>query len=432
MATTKVDVYTKIAADLVIPGRGTTIQNAIVIIKNQIIDYIGKDDDTYSFTSDHVSEYKVAVLMPGLWEAHAHFFGTTNIAMKRHQEFMQCIAIEPSELAITRCAQQAKMALNAGYINVREVGGYGVYLKTLINEGTIVGPNIYPAGKALSQTAGHGDHHNMPLSYSCKCVQWSKLCDGVDECIKSVRQNIRLGADVIKIMASGGAATIIDPIHITQFNRDEWKAIINEANRNEMVVAAHAHGSDAIARCIELGVTTIEHGTGLNDDLAKKMVDKGCCLVPTRWAGDYMLRQMGTVSSAPDKLIQAVEASKRSLKCAIKHGVTIVAGTDVGMVGDTWGDNAKEVQFYVDAGMTPLQAIECITANGPLCVGEHKCPLKGQIKVGYVADIIALSSNPLTNLSVLQNEKNIGMIWKGGSLVKNYWFNKSEAMKAKL
>ena len=98
-------------------------------------------------------------------KVHAHFFGTTNIAMKSHTEFMQCMAIEPSELAVTRCAAQAKMALNAGYINVREVGGYGTYLKKLINEGTIPGPTIYPCGKALSQTAGHGDHHSMPLKY---------------------------------------------------------------------------------------------------------------------------------------------------------------------------------------------------------------------------------------------------------------------------
>eukprot|EP00483_Globobulimina_turgida_P001557 UN01559 len=181
-----------------------------------------------------------------------------------------------------------------------------------------------------------------------------------------------------------------------------------------MVVAAHAHGRDAIARCIDLGVTTIEHGTGLDEDLAKKMVEKHCCLVPTAWVGDFMLGQLGTMSSSADKLITVVENSKKALKCAIKNGVTIIAGTDVGIVGDNWGANAKELQLYVDAGMSPLQAIECITANGPLAVGTHKCPLKGQIKVGHVADLLAVSSNPLNNLSILQNEKNIGMIWKAG------------------
>eukprot|EP00483_Globobulimina_turgida_P006026 UN06036 len=119
-------------------------------------------------------------------------------------------------------------------------------------------------------------------------------------------------------MASGGAATIIDPMHVTQFNTDEWKAIINEANRNEMVVAAHAHGRDAIARCIDLGVTTIEHGTSLDDDLAQKMVRKKCYLVPTAWSGDFMLGQMDTVSSSPDKLIKAVENSKKSIKMCNK------------------------------------------------------------------------------------------------------------------
>eukprot|EP01084_Bolivina_argentea_P123693 219192_1 len=416
------DTFQTIHANIIIPGRGDPIKNGIVIIKNNLIDYVGKDNSTYIYTSQNQTSYSVPVLMPGLWEAHAHFFGTTNIAMKNHSEFMQCLAIESSELAVTRSAQQAKMALNAGYINVREVGGYGVYLKKLINEGTIEGPNIYPCGKALSQTAGHGDHHNMPLQYSCNCIQWSKLCDGVDECIKAVRENIRMGADCIKMMASGGAATIIDPIHITQFNINEWKAIINEANRNQMTVAAHAHGRDAIERCIELGVTTIEHATSLDDNLAQKMVEKGCYYVPTIWAGEFMLNRLDSVSSDISKLITAVENSKKALKCAIKNGVTIIAGTDVGIVDDVWGNNAREIQLYVDAGMTTLQAIECITANGPLSVGRYKCPLKGQIKVGHVADILGLSSNPLDDLSVLQNEKNIGMIWKGGKIVKNYWY----------
>ena len=109
---------------------------------------------------------------------------------------------------------------------------------------------------------------------------------------------------------------------------------------------------------------------------------------------------METISSDPQKLITAVENSRKALKCAIRNGVTIIAGTDIGMVGDKWGSNAQEVELYVKAGMTPLEAIECIMANGPLAIGKYRCPLKGQVKVGYVADLLGVAKNPLSNFNL--------------------------------
>ena len=337
--------------------------------------------------------------------------------------------MEQVALAVARSAKLATDALNCGFTSLRECGGYGLYVKQLIDEGVIQGPHIYSAGKALSITGGHGDSHNFPLNFVC-CPhngsngKWSSICDGCDQCLFAVRNNIRNGAKLIKIMSSGGIATIADPLDIPQFNSDEIQCIVRECKKNNMIVCAHAHGRDGIEIAIQNGVYSIEHGTFLDDDLAKKMVKNGCVLVPTRYIMEYLAKDDSKLSEQGKiKLKNAIEAHRNSIKCAIRHGVTICAGSD--LIFDNWGDNALELKYYVDAGMSELEAIECATANGPLSLGNplvnKNIPKTGQIRKGYVADLIAIinGKNPLKDIAVLSKPDNIGMVWKSGVIVKN-------------
>ena len=203
------------------------------------------------------------------------------------------------------------------------------------------------------------------------------------------------------------------------------KAIIDECDRNEMIVAAHAHGAHAIERNIRMGVHSIEHATSLDDRLAQMMKEKGCVYVPTQWIGPFLLKDgMDSISSPPQKLIDAIQKAQNALKVAIRNGVTICAGTDIWY--DQYGNNIKEIQYYMDAGMNILDAIQTMTANGPLSLSKHgpgtwKAPKSGQIKVGFDADIIGLQKNPINNLNVLYKPQNIKIVWKGGKIVKNIY-----------
>ena len=191
-----------------------------------------------------------------------------------------------------------------------------------------------------------------------------------------------------------------------------------------MIVCAHAHGREGIEIAVENGVYCIEHGTFLDDTLAKKMVEKGCILCPTRYIMEYLAMDDSKLSKQGKiKIKNAIDAHRNSIKCAIKNGVTIVSGSD--LIFDNWGENALELKYYVDAGMTELEAIECATANGPLSLGNplinKNIPKTGIIKKGYVADLITIinGENPLTDISCLSVPNNIGMVWKSGVVVKN-------------
>eukprot|EP01084_Bolivina_argentea_P157414 274320_1 len=424
--------YQRISADLIIPGTGSPIRNGIIIIKDNIISYVGSATSAPNIDCDPqlIKCIKVPIIMPGLWDCHVHFLGITKIAASLHKgDQTDIIATTPAAIAVGRSMKQLQTAINFGITSVREVGGYGLYLKQLINEGSIIGPNIYSAGKMLSITGGHGDFHKFPLSFMCQLCSTdniTNLVDGTSECLKAVRTNVRNGADIIKIHATGGVMSVNDALDSRQFSDEEIKTIVSEAARSGKIVAAHCHGREGIKACVENGVYTIEHGTCLDDALAKKMKEKNIILVPTRFIAEYFnlaMKRMGNENNLNEKskkkAISSIERSRRSLKIALKYDVKIAMGTD--MFVDNWGENAKELEYYVDAGMSELEAVETATCNGPLTLGKYMNVKSGQIKEGYDADIIALKYNPLDNIKVLQKSKNILMVWKGGKIVKNIW-----------
>ena len=318
-------------------------------------------------------------------------------------------------------------AIQLGYTSMRDCGGFGCEVSKAIDDGGIIGPNVYSAGSYLSQTAGHGDTFALPpgdaiLNLGISSVQagyWgsgvSVLADGVDECRRAVRLQIRRGAKCIKVMASGGVTSRDDDPRNAQFSADELAAIVDEANRMGRGVAAHVHGKPGILAAVKAGVTTVEHATFADDECIRLFKDKEIIYVATRTIVASILETggEGIPKSTWEKAKLINESHLRAYKAAVKSGVTIALGTDTppGL------PKAKELQYAVEAGMSNLDAIRAATANGPLTLGGM-APKSGQIKVGYDADILGVLANPADDVKVLQEKQNIAWVWKGGKLFK--------------
>ena len=352
--------------------------------------------------------------MPGLWDCHGHFLGARTANLEE-------VAVTPTAVAAARAAKDAEVALRAGFTSVREAGGLGVHLARVIDEGLIAGPSIYAPGAILSPTGGHGDLHGMPLRWITDFGHRDgsmRLCDGVPECLKAVREQLRLGARVIKVCASGGVMSEVDdPIH-QQFSDDELRAIVDEAGRADRIVMAHCHGKPGIMAALRAGCRTIEHGTYLDEEAAAAMRDAGAVLVPTRLIVERLLLFKDRVPPYAFAKLEAIaDRHRQAIAIAHEAGVTIGLGTDIfGSGPDTpvpWGINAMELKYLVDAGLTPLEAIEAGTAIGPMTLGPQ-APMAGLLAEGYDADLIALAANPLDDITVLSEPQNIIQVWKHG------------------
>jgi imidazolonepropionase-like amidohydrolase len=287
------------------------------------------------------------------------------------------------------------------------------------------GPAIYAAGAILSTTGGHGDLHNYPLSWVEQFSQHDgtlRLADGVAECMRATREQLRRGAKVIKVCASGGVLSELDdPLH-QQFTGEELRAIVEVAGLADRVVAAHCHGKAGIMAAIGAGVRTIEHGSYLDDEACDAMLETGTMLVPTRTIVEDILTHLNEVPPyAAAKLTALAETHAESIQRAISRGVVIAMGTDIGLTGmdlpNSWGMNGSELPYLVALGMTPLQAIASATAIAPRTLGPQ-APRSGQLAEGFDADFITLDSDPLADISVLAKPEHITGVWTRGRRVK--------------
>ena len=356
--------------------------------------------------------------MPGLWDCHGHFLGSRFFDLARLPQ-------ESIALRAARSARDLTNALNAGITSVREVGGLGVHLARAVAEGILDGPAIYAAGAILSTTGGHGDLHCYPLSWVTDFGRQDgtlRLADGTAECMRAVREQLRAGARVIKVCASGGVLSEVDsPIH-QQFTAGELRTIVEIAALADRVVAAHCHGKPGIMAAIEAGVQTIEHGSYLDEEACDAMLAHGTILVPTRSIIEDILTHLGEVPPyAAAKLTALAGTHADAVRMAIARGVPIAMGTDIGLTGmdlpNSWGHNGSELVHMVTLGMTPLQSIAAATAVAPQTLGPQ-APRSGQVAAGYDADILTLDADPLTDISVLAQPAHITGVWTRGRQVK--------------
>ena len=411
---------TVIFASLLIPGDGEPQENQMVVSQGTAIIWVGPQARLPSKYAG-LQQFNVPVLMPGLWDVHVHFFGTGFGPNAVDMHFTD------QTQAGVRCARSAYDFLMSGYTSVRCMGGYGAEVGRVIDEGLIPGPHIYAAGAALSQTAGHGDVFQLPLAtvddhnnvrYPSVCI----IADGLDECRKAVRANIRRGAKVIKVLASGGVISRDDDPIYQQYSDEELALIVSEAKRMGRSVAAHVHSKAGMLAAIRAGCRSLEHGSYLDEEVAAKMKEAGTIYVPTRTVVEVSLQNRDRLTPEQRaKLDKIVPFADKAYRTAIRSGVTIAFGTDCdGVPGGprSPGQSALELKYGVKFGLTPLQTIKCATVNAVLTVGAQAPPRTGQIREGYDADMIAVQKNPLEEIDVMLEVSNISHVWKSGKLWK--------------
>jgi imidazolonepropionase-like amidohydrolase len=408
----------RLEVDVLIPGSGEPIADGCVVLDGAVIRYAGPAGAAPTTPGAVVVRAKAA--MPGMWDCHGHFMGLV-------APDLATVATTPPALMAMRVARDAATVLDAGFTSVREVGGFGVWLRAAIEEGTVRGPSVYAAGAVLSPTGGHADLHMFPLEWVCDLadrVGILRQCDGVAECLRAVRLQLRVDARLIKICASGGVMSQVDhPVH-QQFSSEELRAIVEEAGRADRVVAAHCHGKPGIMAALEAGVKTIEHGTFLDDEAADAMRERDAILVPTRLIVEEFLAH-GAASGMPDyalaKLQAIADRHLTAISLAHERGVRIALGTDVAgsspRTPARWGQNAQELGYLVRAGLSPLEAIEAATATAPLTLGPQ-APRSGLLAEGFDADVLALSEDPSVDVSVLAAPANVTHVWRAGVLAK--------------
>ncbi|KAH8881453.1 amidohydrolase [Thozetella sp. PMI_491] len=417
--------YTIIKAGLLIPGDGEPIENAALVVEDKLIAWVGPQADIPAeYTTRNHRGFSVPYLMPGLWDVHVHCGGVspdTDVP-----GYVGFITTHPAS-AGARLTRGLWESLQRGYTSIRDVAGYGCELSQAIDDGSIVGPNIYSSGACLSQLAGHGDVFQLPVGDVLSTLGVSKphpghystgmttLVDGVDECRRAVRMQIRRGAKVIKILASGGVMSRDDDPLNAQFSPEELDVIVSEAKRQRRGVAAHVHGKDGILAAVNAGVTTVEHVSFADQECIDLIKENDVIYVATRQVVQMLLDTGGV--GLPKQIWEKAQLCGAmhltAYKLAIAAGITFAMGTDTPP-----GENqAVELDYAVQAGLSSLEAIKAATANGPLAVGPQAAK-SGQLKAGYEADLIAVTENPVADVKVLQDKEKIKWVWKGGKLYK--------------
>jgi imidazolonepropionase-like amidohydrolase len=352
-----------------------------------------------------------ATLLPGFIDAHTHLDGQfQKDYYKAFYDQMLRFPVEQSHTA----ALYAKRTLEAGFTTVRNVGAsdwQDIGLRNAINKGVIPGPTMITAGHAIGSTGGHCDQSPFPPDVIQPVGPLEGVCNGADECRTAVRDQMKWGADVIKICASGGVLSEADPVDVPQLTPAELDAIMSEAHAWKRKVAAHAHGDLAAKLAVEAGVDSIEHGSFLTEATLKLMKQKGVYLVPTRMAVYWIDREAATYPpKIQEKARAAAAAHGAMLKMAIKLGVPIAFGTDAGVYPH--GMNAHEFALLVEQGMAPEAALLSGTREAAKLLGVDA--QVGTLEAGKMADVVAVRGNVLKNIAATEQPV---LVMKHGEVV---------------
>jgi imidazolonepropionase-like amidohydrolase len=356
-------------------------------------------------------------LMPGLIDSHVHAI---------HSEVnIRAMEALPLTLITARAATRLRAMLDRGFTTVRDTGGADWGIKTAIETGHITGPRLYIAGQSIGPTGGHSDSRrrtSFKFNGECQCCNGlqfkSAVADGADEVRKSAREQMRQGADHVKIMMSGGVASPYDPLDSLQFSDGEVSAAVEEATAFGRYVCAHAYSAEAITRAARLGVRTIEHGNLIDDASAKAMSGKGMFLVAnlvTYYAMKDRAAQFGMSGESLAKNELVLQGGLKSLEICKRHGIPVAYGSD--LLGELHWDQSKEFTIRQEV-VSPIEIIRSATTVG---ADVLRMPGKvGTLQAGAFADAILVDGNPLKDLALLGDQgKHLALIMKAGQLHKN-------------
>ena len=402
------------AARMIDGNGGAPISNAVIVIVDNKITGVGAAGSVPVPANARLVDLGDVTLLPGLIDAHTHVIGRV---LGDPDNDMALVKDFESFAAILGVIH-ARETLQAGFTSIRNVGAWGRFddmaLRKAINEGWIEGPRIETAGHALGMRGGHCDENGLRPGLIDRGIE-DGIADGPDQIRAAVRYQIKYGADVIKTCATGGVLSEGDAVGATQYTFEELKALVDEANKLERKVAAHAHGTEGIKLAVRAGVASIEHGSFLDEEGARLMKQHGTFLVPTLSAAEGVERAAKTgvlKGLRAEKALAAAAAVRHAIKLAVTTGVPIAFGTDAGVVPH--GTNGHEFQLLVEwGGMSNMDAIVAATRNASKLLGWDNN--LGTLSPGKWADIVAVSGDPLKDI---KNMEKVVFVMKNGVIYK--------------
>jgi imidazolonepropionase-like amidohydrolase len=391
------------AARLIDGTGGAPISHPVVVIQGDRITQVGAG--LAAPAGAEVIDLGGATLLPGFIDCHTHVTGQPgeNFYVDRFKR-------SPIDSAVMAHVY-AWRTLEAGFTTIRNVGAeeyVDIALRNAIERGDVPGPRMRVSGLALSATGGHGDLNGYSPYLSFK--MFSGIADGVDQIRKVVRTNIRQGADVIKVLATAGVLSEEESEGAPQYSQEELNALVEEAHMWDRRVAAHAHGAEGIKRAIRAGVNSVEHASFIDDEGIRLAKEKGTYLVMDIYNDDYIMseyKKRGYPDTILEKERKVGRTQRENFKKAWGAGVKMAYGTDSGVYPH--GDNGKQFAKMVEWGMTPMQAIQAATTWAADLLGWSD--RVGSVQAGRFADLVAVTGDPLTSISVLERPE---FVMKGG------------------
>ena len=392
-------------------AKGKTYENKTIVVSGTKIEAL-LDGFVSGTAADKTIDLSKQVVLPGFIDLHVHIEHESN-----PKTYMERFTENEADVAFGSTIY-AKRTLMAGFTTVRDLGGSGVNiaLRDAIAKGIVVGPRIFTAGKAIGTTGGHADPTNgRSFDLMGDPGPREGVVNSAAEARKAVRQRYKDGADVIKITATGGVLSVAKNGQNAQFTTEELAAVVSTAKDYHMLTAAHAHGDEGMRRAVVAGIKTIEHGTLMEAPTMDLMVKHDTYLVPTISAGKAAAANAAIPGYFPEviakKALEIGPMSQITFAKAYKKGVKIAFGTDAGV--SPHGDNAKEFRFMHEGGMPVMEALKSATLTNAMLLGyENEL---GQLKEGFLADIIAVNTHPEMAIETLEK---VVFVMKAGKVYK--------------
>jgi imidazolonepropionase-like amidohydrolase len=388
----------------VIIGNGEIVEKGAVTINDNIIAFVGAAKRIKPSAKDKVFDISGKSILPGLIDAHVH------LCIDGSPDPMTSLLKDSTPQLTLKAASHARRTLDAGVTTIRDMGGkdyVDLAIRDGIESGLLQGPRMICSGRVVCMTGGHG-------------WQFGREADGTDEIREAVREQLKAGVDFIKLMATGGVMTKgVDP-GATQFNLEELLAGVEEARKAGRRTATHAMGTEGIKNALWAGIHSIEHGVYLDDEAIELMLEMKAYLVPTLNAPYQIIRggvKRGVPRYAVEKSKAVMKSHFQSVRKAYKAKIPIAMGTDAGTPFNCHGENLKEMELLVKAGMTPMEALVATTKIASEVLGLEK--KIGTLEKGKLADLIVVDGNPLKDIRVVQEKDNILAIMRGGCFHKN-------------
>ncbi len=390
-------------------------QNVVIVVKDDRIEQVAPAAQTQIPAGATVVDLSNATVLPGLIDCHTHLTG-------RADQYNELLTFKWTPFKAGMYGEvNARRTLMAGFTTVRDVGSapFGaVDLRDTINEGFIPGPRIVASGPGISITGGHGDLNNFSPLVTMESYPGSReagIADGPEQLRHTIRLQVKYGVDVIKVLATGGVLSKGDNPGAAHYTLEELKTAAETAHMLGRKIAAHAHGTEGIKNVILAGFDSVEHASLADEEDMRLAKEHGTYFVMDIYNDDYLLGkaiEFGLPQENVDKEKMVGRQQRENFRKAVQMGVKMAFGTDAGVYPH--GDNAKQFAKMVEWGMTPMQAIRAATVSAADLIGRSKDV--GSIEPGKYADLIAVTSDPLQDVKVLEN---VGFVMKGGTIYKD-------------